>query len=435
MTNRSRTFLTVLVCVLAAVLIALCGFAVYLSRQPQSSHATTQTTQAPTTEHQTVPTTAEPTTIVTTVETEPQPTVYTLSFAGDCTFGNRKERFDADTFIGIVGDDYAYPFADVAEYFHNDDCTFINLEGPLTDGGTPADKKFVFKGPTSYVNIMTEGSVEFANVANNHAYDYGKTGYADTLAALDQAGIFYSDSGDTVVFTTESGLTVGVYSVLYPENANGISQKIQHMREQGAEIVIASMHWGIEYHYNPNSTQVKIAHAAIDAGADIVYGHHPHVLQKIEEYNGGIIYYSLGNFSFGGNTNPIDKDSAIIQQQIIREPDGTVRLGELTAIPVFITGINPGNDFQPFPMEAGSKEYDRVMTKLAGKHNVDVLYVPYRDDLNNTGSTQSTEPPETIPPTEAVKPPAATDVPETVPSTEAAETPPATETTPAAEGA
>jgi len=414
MKNKSRVILTVLVCVLAIALVALCCLAVYLSRQETDSPATTQTTQAPTTEQPTVPTTTEPTTIATTVETDPQPVVYTLSFAGDCTFGNRKERYDADTFISIVGEDYAYPFADVAAYFHNDDCTFINLEGPLTDGGSPADKKFVFKGPTSYVNIMTEGSVEFANVANNHAYDYGSSGYQDTLSVLDQAGIFYADSGDTCVFTTPSGLTVGVYAHLYPQSSSGISQKIAAMREQGAEIVIASMHWGQEYYYNPNGTQVSIAHDAIDAGADIVYGHHPHVLQKIEQYNGGIIYYSLGNFSFGGNTNPIDKDSAIIQQQIIREPDGTVHLGEVTAIPVYITGINPGNDFQPVPMEAGTEEYDRVMTKLAGKHDVNVLYVPYRDDLNNKETTAPTESA-----TQATEAPAVTEAPQSTDGTAA----------------
>lgn len=420
MKNKSRVILTVLVCVLAIALVALCCLAVYLARQEADTSATTQTTQTPTTETQTVPTTtAEPTTMATTVETEPQPIVYTLSFAGDCTFGNRKERYDADTFISIVGEDYAYPFADVAAYFQNDDCTFINLEGPLTDGGSPADKKFVFKGPTTYVNIMTEGSVEFANVANNHAYDYGSSGYRDTLAVLDQAGIFYADSGDTCVFTTPSGLTVGVYAHLYPQSSSGMAQKIASLREQGAEIIIASLHWGQEYYYNPNGTQVSIAHDVIDAGADIVYGHHPHVLQKIEEYNGGIIYYSLGNFSFGGNTNPIDKDSAIIQQQIIREPDGTVHLGEVTAIPVFITGINPGNDFQPVPMEAGTEEYDRVMTKLAGKHDVNVLYVPYRDDLNNTATTapteaatQATEAPDAEDTTPVTEAPGATEAPQ-----------------------
>ena len=408
MMNKTRVLLTALVCLLATVLVALCGLAVYLSRQDGDIVSTTQTSQTPTTETQTIPTTtAESTTVVTTVETEPQPIVYTLSFAGDCTFGNRKERYDADTFISIVGEDYAYPFADVAAYFHNDDCTFINLEGPLTDGGSPADKKFVFKGPTSYVNIMTAGSVEFANVANNHAYDYGASGYRDTLDTLDQAGIFYADSGQTTVFTTESGLTIGVYAHMYPNNSNGIAQKIADLRAQGAEIVIASMHWGQEYYYNPNGTQVTIAHDAIDAGADIVYGHHPHVLQKIEEYNGGIIYYSLGNFSFGGNTNPIDKDSAIIQQQIIRQSDGTVQLGEVTAIPVFISGINPGNDFQPVPIEKDTEAYNRVMTKLAGKHNVNVLYVPYRDDLNKTETTAPTEPSA-----QTTEPPAATEAPQ-----------------------
>ena len=136
----------------------------------------------------------------------------------------------------------------------------------------------------------------------------------------------------------------------------------------------------------PNMDQVTIARAAIDAGADIVYGHHPHVLQKIEQYKDGIIFYSLGNFSFGGNNSPADKDTAILQQEFIRYPDGTLEMGELTIIPCYVTGIinEWGNDYQPLPIpEADEEAYQRVLTKL---------HVPYRDDLNPTtsGSTDET---------------------------------------------
>ena len=413
--DPTRRTLTILVWVLAALLVIVAAGAVVLTLRQEDAPAPTLPPM--TTEPSTAPTT-EPTTAPTT---EPQPEVFTLTFAGDCTFGNRKERSDADTFIAMVGKQYDYPFSKVIDYFADDECTFINLEGPLTDGGTASDKKFVFKGPTDYVNIMLEGSVEFANVANNHSYDYGKSGYADTLDVLKENGIEYAESGTTTLFTTQNGLKIGVYAELYPEKSDGVVAGVKKLRDAGAEVVIASLHWGVEYHYNPNKTQENIGHAAIDAGADIVYGHHPHVLQKIEEYNGGIIYYSLANFSFGGNTNPIDKDSAIIQQEIIRHPDGTVELGQTTAIPVLITGINPGNDFRPLPMEEDSEGYDRVLTKLAGDHNVDVLYVPYRDDINGTETTEPTEPTqgETVPPT----------VPEEIPTepedapTEPAQTP------------
>ena len=126
---------------------------------------------------------------------------------------------------------------------------------------------------------------------------------------------------------------------------------------------------------------------------DIVWGHHPHVLQKTEKYKDGYIYYSLGNFSFGGNNSPADKDTAILQQEFIRYPDGTLEMGELTIIPCYVTGIYNewGNDYQPMPIpETDQDAYQRVLTKLAGKYHLTKLHVSYRDDLNTTAPTDTT---------------------------------------------
>lgn len=449
----TRILLTVLTVILAVVLVGLLGLAgVLILKDAEPAHSvptlqtqpsqttvpTTQPTTAPTTAPTTVPTTVpEETTEPTTAPTEPpEPEVFTLSFAGDCTLGNHVDKTGPYSFIGTVGDNYAYPFADVQEWFATDDCTFVNLECALTDGGTPnLNKKFTFKGPARYTAILTEGSVEFANVVNNHAKDYGTSGYKDTLANLDAVNVYYAEEDDTRVFTTESGLTIGVYASYFPTSTWGVSKRIEAMRAEGAEIIIVAVHWGEEYDYHPNSNEKKMGHQFIDAGADIVWGHHPHVLQDIEEYNGGIIYYSLGNFSFGGNSSPSDKDTAIIQQQIVREPDGTVHLGEMTIIPCHVSGIlSWGNDYQPTPMEVGSKYYDRVMSKLDGSFELEGADVPYRDDLNKDPTTAPTEPEETIPdttvPEETV--PGTTVPEETVPDTTVPEetAPETTEPTP-----
>jgi poly-gamma-glutamate synthesis protein (capsule biosynthesis protein) len=156
-----------------------------------------------------------------------------------------------------------------------------------------------------------------------------------------------------------------------------MEQEIRALRDKGAEIVVASIHWGVEGSYRPQKGQNNYAYAAIDAGADIVYGHHPHVLQPIEEYNDGIIYYSLGNFSFGGHHWPRDLDSAMLQQEIIRDPDGTVSLGELTIIPVSCSSLPAQNNFQPTPYEEGSDEYNRVISKLDGSFKGYDLTVNY----------------------------------------------------------
>lgn len=307
-------------------------------------------------------------------QTEAQPTQsdaeekrLLLSFVGDCTLGCR----DAHTYIDlgftkVVGEDYGYPFKNVVSYFENDDLTFVNLEGALTDTGNPQNKTHTFRGPTSYVNFLTENSVEFASLANNHTMDYNQTGYDSTIATLEGAAISFVERDNSAIITMEDGLTIGVYgAVYYLLDKDAIVSAISELREQ-VDVVIFAPHWGVEKSYMPNQEQIDLAYAAIDAGADIVWGSHPHVLQPIEEYNGGIIYYSMGNFCFGGNIYPEDYDSALIQQELIISAEGNVSLGETVIVPVCISSRTDRNDYQPVPYAEGSAEYDRVLAKLSG---------------------------------------------------------------------
>lgn len=308
----------------------------------------------------TEPTVTEPT------QTEPQEERFRLTFAGDCTLGANPVNYYAGVgFIKTVGEDYAYPFRNVLSFFENDDFTMVNLEGALCDGGAPVPKTHNFRGPTAYINILTENSVEAVTVANNHTMDYGPQGYASTLAALEGAGIPYVERDASAIVTTESGLTIGLYGSMFCYfDMDAMEADLADLREQGADIIIFATHWGVEYSYRPSTEQVRVAHAAIDAGADIVYGTHPHVLQPIEEYNGGIIYYSLGNFCFGGNSCPDDFDTALLQQEVIRDRSGGVRLGELTIVPASVSSISGRNNYQPTPYEQGTESYDRVLRKL-----------------------------------------------------------------------
>lgn len=301
-------------------------------------------------------------------ETEPQEERFLLTFVGDCTFGSNPTNFFAGYgFIKTVGEDYRYPFRNVIEYFENDDFTMINLEGPLTDTGYPMQKKHTFRGPTSYVNIITENSVEAVTIANNHTLDYGQTGYDSTLAALKDAGVPYVERDASTIVTTESGLTIGLYgAVYYHLDVEDMVEEITAMKEQGVNLIIFAPHWGTEGTYRPTAEQTEAGRAAIDAGANIVYGSHPHVLQPIEEYNGGVIYYSLGNFSFGGNGYPQDYDTALLQQEVIRDGDGNVTLGELTIVPANVSSVPDRNNYQPTPYEAGTEAYDRILAKLNG---------------------------------------------------------------------
>ncbi len=338
-----------------------------------TSEETTATTTITTTIADTTTTAVEMTEPPVTAppETEPpEDKVYTLTFVGDCTLGTMPSRMSYDKcFINIVKKNYEYPFASVAEYFRNDDCTFINLESVLADSGTPEDKKFTFRGPVDYVNIMTGSSVEVANLANNHSYDFGESGYQSTLDTLKSNNVTYIEKNSYALYTTVSGLTIGMYGVNFDLDESDMKEDIATLKDAGAEVIVAAVHWGIEKAYTQNSEQISIGHKLIDAGVDIVWGHHPHVLQPVEEYNGGIIYYSTGNFSFGGNHNPPDKDTAVFRQTIIETPEGEFILGELTVIPCRVSSKTGYNDFQPTPYTVDSKAYERTMNRLFPKSN------------------------------------------------------------------
>ncbi len=368
---------------------------------------TTAATEAPTTvpETSTAPTEAE----TEPTETEPGKIRYTPTFAGDCTLAaDPGNYFSPHGFIQTIGEDYGYPFRNVAEYFEGDDFTIINLESVLADSGTAAGKLFTFRGPTAYTQIMTGSSVEAVTLANNHTADYGKEGYESTTNALADAGLAFVEEDKTTLITTESGLVIGLYADSFYFNLGDIQKNVKKLQDQGAEVIICAFHWGTEGSYRPTADQKKFARAAIDAGADIVYGHHPHVLQPIEEYGDGYILYSLGNFSFGGNHFPRDMDSALVQLHVIRDEQGKISLDGLTIIPVSISSMAVQNNFQPTPYEEGSAEYDRTLSKLDGSFTGPDLNVNY-DHL------KPTEPPATEhPATEAPggnEPPAATEAP------------------------
>lgn len=299
-----------------------------------------------------------------------------LTFAGDCTFGcnkggeNRKSAFPL-----TVGDDYGYPFRNVLDYFENDDYSLINLEGTLGDKGKARyNKTYVFRGSAEYTQIMTDNSVEGVNLANNHSEDYGEEGYAETKRLLGEAGIAYGEHMSSTIVTTDSGLTIGLFAadmLRADADHEQILEAVRQLKEQNVELLICSLHWGTERVYAPSEIQKNLAHDIVDAGADIVWGHHPHVLQPIEHYNDGVIFYSLGNFAFGGNADPKDLDTALVQQEIVRDVDGSITLGELKVVPCSVSSVRGYNNFQPTPYEPDTEQYQRVLRKLGMDQSTD----------------------------------------------------------------
>lgn len=303
-----------------------------------------------------------------------------LSAAGDCTLGtganfSYKGNFDW-WFKEKAKSDYKYFFSGVKDYFINDDYTFVNLEGTFTKSNNKTKKQFNFKGDPSYVNILLEGSVEGVNLANNHTNDYGTTGYSDTKKYLKEANID-SFGYDNVLIKEIKGIKiafVGYTTVgLWPTSTSEMTKTIKSLKEEGkADIVVANFHWGIELARKMSDSQRKNAHLAIDNGADIVIGHHPHVVQGIENYKGKYIVYSLGNFVFGGNSSPGKAASeAIIAKIYLDYKNNELQNIELDIIPVSISSTSSRNDYKPVPLTGKRKQY---LINTINKYSINYKY-------------------------------------------------------------
>ena len=296
------------------------------------------------------------------------PVSLTLSVVGDCTLGT-DETFDYDTSLNAYYENYGadYFLQNVKDIFSSDDLTIANFEGTLTDSDEREDKTFAFKAPASYASILTGGSVEAVNTANNHSHDYGDQSFDDTLAALDDAGIVHFGYDETAVMDVK-GIKVGLVGIyeLYDhlEREQQLKDNIAKVKADGAQLIVVIFHWGNETETVPDSNQTTLGRIAIDEGADLVCGHHPHVLQGIETYKGRNIVYSLGNFCFGGNSSPSDMDTMIYQQTFTIDADGVKKDNVTNIIPCSISSAayDGYNNYQPTPAEGD--ETTRILGKI-----------------------------------------------------------------------
>ena len=293
--------------------------------------------------------------------TAPESVTLTVTFAGDCTLGTdinyENERSFNSRWQAEEGD-ATYFLRNVADLFGSDDLTVVNMEGALTEGGERADKKFAFRGKPEYAKILSSASVEAATLANNHSQDYGQTGYDDTIAALDAEGV-QSFGYDRIAYLDVKGVKVALIGSYFPEdsaeNTKEMTDNIAAARAEGAQLVIVYVHWGQEHEYDITEGQQTAGRAAIDAGADLVVGSHPHVVQGWEVYQGRYLVYSLGNFCFGGNTNPDDKDCLIFQQTFTVTGDEVAKNDDVDFIAASVSTETDRNTYQPILAEGDEK--------------------------------------------------------------------------------
>ena len=273
-----------------------------------------------------------------------------LTFGGDCTFGSGigfSYKGSFDEMYSMV--EPSYFFGGIEEFF-TDDLTMVNFEGTLTGAAAHANKTFCFKGLPEYAGVLPAGSVDVVTVANNHSMDYLKRGFEDTVTNL--SPVVAVSGYDLLPIVEVKGVKIGFASnvawAFDTAQKEFIDNSVANLRERGAEIIIFNFHWGIERAYKSNSTQQKIAHYCIERGADLVIGHHPHVVQETETYKGKQIAYSLGNLVFGGNQNPQDKNCMIFRQSFTVNLDSReVSDAGFSAIPYKVSSVNWRNDYRP----------------------------------------------------------------------------------------
>ena len=296
-----------------------------------------------------------------------EPVSLTITVVGDCTFG-MDETFDYSTSFNSYYENYGpdYFLKNVKDIFEGDDLTIANCETTLTTAEEHRqDTIYQFKADPDCVRIFTGSSVEAVTTANNHSQDFFEEGYKQTLKTLDDAGVInvgYEKTAVVDVKGVKVGL-IGMYELIdHLGSADLLKKNIEKVRSEGAQLIVVIFHWGNELDLEPDSNQLTLGRMAVDLGADLVCGHHAHVIQGIENYKGVNICYGLGNFCFGGNVHPTDMDTIIFQQTFTVTPDGVGRDNVTNIIPCIVSSDPSYNNYQPTPAEG--EDAARILNKL-----------------------------------------------------------------------
>lgn len=251
---------------------------------------------------------------------------------------------------------YDHLFSQVKPIFNLADLVLGNLEGPVSTRGLPIRKTTRFRYHPNCLTAIKRAGIDVVTVANNHTLDYGRIALLDTLKYLQQEGIPFMGAGKNEtdahqpVILQRNNLNIGFLSyndypyigIVYNGKKATVARATPSMIKRDiaalrpkVDVVITSFHWGDEFAPRPNRRQKYLAHLAVDSGADLVIGHHPHILQPSEVYKEKLIAYSLGNFVFAMRKYPSNL-STILQCRLSRH-----KVSDVNFIPVIIKSSRP----------------------------------------------------------------------------------------------
>ena len=295
-----------------------------------------------------------------------------LSFAGDVMLATNLNVLAKDNFRDYAEKkDPSYFLEKVGSYFDNDDFSLVNLECVLSDSEelTPIEKEgervFWYVGSASNTRIITSYGIEAVSLSNNHAGDYGNQGRTDTIKAVEDAGLIWGNDSNTIYYEKNGYriaiITTGLWASWWWKSR--ILPRLEDAKKN-SDFQIIYWHGGTEKIHAPEDWKVEVSHLMVDAGADLVIGNHPHVLQPREIYNGVPIFYSIGNFCYGGAKRP--ENRTVIYQYTLSIGKDSLELAgtEENIIPCYVYTGNI-NNFQPAPIE-DETEKQKVLDFLNG---------------------------------------------------------------------
>lgn len=310
-------------------------------------------------------TTPKPTANATVVNPEGTGAQVKLTFVGDVIMASKVEDI-------LKQKGYDYPYTNVKDFLTKADFTIANLESPITTRGSVQSKEYVYRSSPEALPPLKQAGVDIVNLANNHVMDYGTEGLLDTMQLLDQEGIKRVGAGkDNVeayqpVMVEKDGVKIAVFgfSRVVPEASwkaapghPGVAETYSYKlpveaiekAKASADLVVVVAHWGVERDDNPDKNQKELAHRYIDAGADLVIGGHPHVLQGFEQYKGKWIAYSLGNFIFTTNDTPKTWETVILEAACTKDKSCNIHLVPIltkAALPTPMNEVDGAKLFQ-----------------------------------------------------------------------------------------
>lgn len=302
-----------------------------------------------------------------------------LTFVGDVLLASKVEDI-------LKQKGFDYPYSNVKDFLSKPDYTIANLETPITTRGTVQTKDYVYRSSPSALPALKASGIDLVNLANNHVMDYGTEGLLDTMNALDQEGVKRIGAGKDLeeaykpVIVEKEGVKIAFFgfSRVVPEASwkagpghPGVAETYSYKppveaiqkAKESADLVVVVAHWGVERSDHPDKYQTELAHRYIDAGADLVVGGHPHVLQGFEQYKGKWIAYSLGNFIFTTNDNPKTWETVILEAACSKDKQCSIHL-----VPIVTKGALP----TPMSPADGAKLFQRL-SKISLGAQVDAL--------------------------------------------------------------